>query len=212
MRLGLFGGSFDPVHLGHLELARSCRQQARLDEVWFVPAATQPFKQHGPAASDADRLAMLRLATADESAFRVCSIEIDRGGVSYTVDTLRQVHAERPDAELYFLLGADALRDLPTWREPEAICGLATPLVVARAGEPAPDFQPLLTICPPERVEAIRAAQVTMPAMPISSSAIRAAIAAGQSAAEWLPSMVWGYITEYGLYAAGRPEGTEGVG
>lgn len=202
MRLGLFGGSFDPVHLGHLQLARSCRDGAGLDEVWFVPAATQPFKQHGPAASDADRLAMLRLATADESAFRVCSIEIDRGGVSYTVDTLRQVHAERPEAELYFMLGADALRDLPTWREPEAICQLATPLVVARAGEPAPDFQPLLTVCPPERVEAIRAAQVTMPEMPISSSAIRAAIGKGESAEAWLPPAVWQYIAGHPLYRA----------
>ena len=97
-------------------------------------------------------------------------------------------------------MGADSLRDLPTWREPDAICTLATPLVVARAGEPAPDFQPLLTICPPERVEAIRAAQITMPEMPISSSEIRAAIAKGESAEAWLPPGVWDYIAGHGLY------------
>lgn len=200
MRLGIFGGSFDPVHLGHLELARACQQSAGLDQVWFLPAAHQPLKQQGPVASDADRLAMLELATQHEPTWRVSSLEIDRGGVSYTVDTLREIHQQLPDAELYFLMGADALHDLPKWREPEAICELATPLVVARAGEPAPKFDALSTICSPERAEQIRAAQVTMPEMPISSSIIRALIQEGDIVAAMLPNEVWEYIVEQGLY------------
>lgn len=114
MRLGLFGGSFDPVHHGHLRLAACCAERAGLDQVWFVPAAVQPFKQPGPVAGDADRLAMLRLATEGRPDFVVSTIEIDRGGVSYSVDTLR---------------------DLANWREPDEVLRLATPLVVQRPGE-----------------------------------------------------------------------------
>lgn len=200
MRLGLFGGSFDPVHLGHLELARSCQASAGLDQVWFLPAATQPFKQRGPVASDDDRLTMLELAIADEPSWKICRVEIDRGGLSYTVDTLRALHAEHPKAQLYFMMGADTLHDFPTWREPAAICQLATPLVVARAGEPAPDFDALLSVCSPERVEEVRAARVTMREMPISSSAIRATIAAGNDASRLLPPGVWKYIESHDLY------------
>src|SRR6187397_3016023 len=100
MRLGIFGGSFDPVHNAHLAIARACQQQAKLDEVWFTPTAVQPLKHNGPCATDKHRLEMLRLATSDESTWRVCSIEIDRGGYSYTVETLRQIREELPDAAL----------------------------------------------------------------------------------------------------------------
>src|SRR5690606_35084659 len=139
-------------------------------------------------------LAMLELAIQGESTWRVSRLEIDRGGVSYTVDTLREIHEQLPDTELYFLMGADALHDLPKWREPEAICELVTPLVVARAGEPEPKFDALSAICTPERVEEIRAAKVTMPEMPISSSIIRASIADGDIVSAMLPSAVWDYI------------------
>ena len=134
MRIGVFGGSFDPVHLGHLLLAECCWRQAALDRVLFVPAAQQPHKPQAPRGGDADRVAMLRLAIAGRPEFDVSTIEIDRGGVSYTVDTLRALRAAEPDAELFFLMGADSLADLPQWREPAAICELATPLVVRRAG------------------------------------------------------------------------------
>jgi nicotinate-nucleotide adenylyltransferase len=200
MRLGLFGGSFDPVHRGHVELARACQQGANLDQVWFLPAAKQPFKQHGPVASDADRLAMLELAIEGEPTWRVSSLEIDRGGVSYTVDTLREIHEQLPGTELYFLMGADALHELPKWREPEVILDLATPLVVARAGEPAPKFDALLSVSTPERVDQIQAAQVTMPEIPISSTAIRGLIHDGDIVAAMLPNKVWDYIIDQGLY------------
>src|SRR4051812_28641002 len=121
MRLGIFGGSFDPVHNAHVALARACQQQARLDEVWFTPTAIQPLKHSGPQATDAQRVEMLRLAIEDEIAWRVCTLEVDRGGLSYTVETLRQVHIELPEADLFFLVGGDALRDVPRWKEPREI-------------------------------------------------------------------------------------------
>jgi nicotinate-nucleotide adenylyltransferase len=201
MRLGLFGGSFDPVHRGHLVLADSCAEQASLDAVWFVPAARQPLKPHGPQASDADRLAMLRLAVADRPRFEVSDVEIARGGVSYTVNTLAELHAEQPDAELFFLMGADSLADFPTWREPEEICRLATPLVVRRAGSPEPEYNVLANLVSAERLAAIRTSQVEMPAVPISSSQIRELIATGGDWQEMAPAAVANYITEHQLYS-----------
>src|SRR3954452_10456846 len=140
MRLGIFGGSFDPVHNAHLAIARACQRQAKLDEIWFTPTAIQPLKQKGPRATDRHRVEMLRLAIQDEPTWRVCTIETDRGGFSYTVDTLRQIHEEMPDAELFFLVGADALHDVAKWREPEEIFRIAMPLVVRRAGQSSPDM------------------------------------------------------------------------
>ncbi len=202
MRIGIFGGSFDPVHLGHLELARCCQQQAELNEVWFVPTARQPLKHSGPSATADQRLAMLELAIADFPNWKVSRAEIDRGGVSYTVETLRHLHEVMPEAELMFMMGADALHDLPSWLDPGEICRLATPLVVARAGEPEPDFDALLAICPPDRVEHIRALQVEMEAMPISSSELRQRLAQGRSIEGMLPNAVLRYIRDKHLYSA----------
>lgn len=187
MRLGIFGGSFDPIHNGHLRLAECCAQQAGLDEVCFIPAGVQPLKPHGPVASNDHRVAMLRLAVEGLAGLVVSTIEIDRGGVSYTVDTLRQIHADRPDARLFFLMGADSLHDLPKWREPEEVLRLATPLVVGRPGEPEPT-----TEIAHERVE--------MPPLDISSSELRKRLAAGEACGEWLPSAVAEYLDRHGLY------------
>ena len=143
MRLGIFGGSFDPVHFGHLLLAECCREERRLDQVWFVPAAVPPHKRPGAVASASQRVEMLRLAIGGHEAFHVSTLEVDRGGVSYTVDTLEAVRHEQPAAELFFLMGADSLADLPTWREPARICELASPIVVGRGGTPAPDYSVL---------------------------------------------------------------------
>ena len=112
MRIGIFGGSFNPIHFGHLLLAETCREQCRLDEVWFVPAARPPHKQDLPLAPDADRVAMLQLAVGGHKPFRVSEIELQREGVSYTVDTLREIAEQQPDAELFFLMGADSLAEL----------------------------------------------------------------------------------------------------
>src|SRR3954469_24986859 len=143
MRLGLYGGSFDPIHYGHLLLAECCRETLRLDEVWLIPAATPPHKQTQDRAAAKHRLQMIELALAGHEQIRGSSIEIDRGGLSYSVDTLDQVHTLQPEATLFLLMGADSLRDLPTWREPERICGLCFPAVVRRGGMPEPDFSVL---------------------------------------------------------------------
>lgn len=200
MRLGVFGGSFDPVHRGHLLLADCCAVQAQLDEVWFIPTAHQPLKPSGPQASDEHRLAMLRLACSDHPNFVVSSLEIDRGGVSYTVDTLELLHAEHPEAQLYFLMGADSLADLPDWHRPDEICRIATPLVVHRAESPKPDFEVLRTLVDEQRLEAIRNQQVEMPPTPISSSQIRELIASGEPWQEFVPTQVGAYIDEQQLY------------
>src|SRR5205809_2358178 len=140
MRLGLYGGSFDPVHYGHLLLAECCRETLRLDEVWLIPAATPPHKQARERAPAKARLEMLELALAGHEQIKASRIEIDRGGVSYTVETLAQVHALQPQTTLFLLMGADSLHDLPTWREPDRICALSFPAVVRRGGSPEPDF------------------------------------------------------------------------
>lgn len=196
MRLGIFGGSFDPVHNGHLALARACQRQTALDEVWFVPTAVQPLKQHGPHASNAERVDMLRLALQSEPSWRVSTLEIDRGGLSYTVDTLRQLDEELPEAVLFFLMGADAVHDAPTWREPQAIFALATPLVVRRAGAPEPDLAALRAMCAPNKQPRL----VEMPAVEASSTEIRRCAAAGEPLAELVPPSVAAYIAANGLY------------
>jgi nicotinate-nucleotide adenylyltransferase len=205
MRIGVFGGSFDPVHLGHLRLAECCWRQARLDRVEFMPTAQQPLKPHGPIASEADRVAMLRLAVADWPAFSVSTLEVDRGGVSYSVDTLRMLREKDPAAKLFFLMGADALAEFPQWREPEVICELATPIVVRRAGAPEPSFDVLRPFISEQRLAETRAAQVEMPATAISSSGIRALIAADGNWQRLVPASVADYIMQHRLYRASNP-------
>jgi len=200
MRLGIFGGSFDPVHRGHLKLASCCQQQEALDQVWFTPTAIQPLKQQGPQASHEDREAMLKLALSDYPQWRLCQQETKRGGVSFTVDTLEAIASQWPDANLFFLLGADTLRQLPSWKSPEIVCQLASPLVVRRAGEPGPDFSSLAPWIDPAQIREIERHQIEMPAMPISSSQIRRRVAQGGSLEGLVPPAVAQYITEHGLY------------
>ena len=203
MRLGIFGGSFDPVHRGHLILAACCQSQAALDQVWFTPAAVQPLKQHGPRASIEDREAMLRLVIAGHPHWRLCRQETERGGVSYTADTLRALGAQWPDAEKFFLMGADTLRQLPRWKSPEVVCQLATPLVVRRAGEPEPDLSILAAWIDLNRIENIKRQQIEMPAVPTSSSQIRQQVARGGSLKDLVPTAVAQYIAEHRLYQEG---------
>src|SRR5262245_2840294 len=181
MRLGIFGGSFDPVHYGHLLLAASAREQLALDEVWLIPAAVSPFKIGREQAPAKARLEMLELALAGDEHLRASPLEIDRGGVSFTVETLAEIVRLNPGAKLFLLMGADALRDLPTWREPARICELATPAVVCRGGSPEPDFSVLAQIVSAQRLNDIRAAQVQMPLIELSSTDLRRRAATGQS-------------------------------
>ena len=200
MRWGLFGGTFDPVHYGHLLLAECCREGCGLDAVRFLPAAVPPHKQDRPLAPAKMRIEMLQLAIAAEPAFSVDCYETDRGGVNYTVDTLAHFSEASPHAELFFLLGADMLHDLPAWRQPERICQLALPIVVRRGGVAEPDFGCLDGIATPKRIEQCRRHQVRMPEIGLSSTEIRRRVAAGQSIRYHTPRAVEEYIRTHALY------------
>lgn len=212
MRLGIFGGTFDPVHYGHLLLAECCREQCRLDEVWFMPAAVPPHKTGLEIAPAAERLEMLELAASGYPPFRVSRLEIDRPGLSFTVETLAQLAAEDPGRELFLLLGADSLADLPTWREPARICQLAWPVVVHRAGVAPPDLAVLRPWVTPERFAQIERLVVDMPHMGLASREIRHRVRHGLSIRFRTPRAVEAYIAAQGLYRGDEPSHAPGPG
>lgn len=200
MRLGVFGGTFDPVHYGHLLLAELCREAHRLDQVWFVPTAVPPHKSRVPLTPAPQRIEMLELAIAGQPAFAVSQVEVRRGGPSYTVDTLAAIHAEDPARQLFFLLGADMLSDLVHWREPARICELATLVVVPRPGCQELPLDALAGVVSPAICEQIRAHFVPMPLVGISAREIRRRAAAGRSIKYQTPPAVEQYILHHGLY------------
>jgi len=183
-RVGVFGGTFDPVHVGHLAIALAALESVPLDRVLFVPARRSPLKDRDPLASVSDRVAMLEAAVASEPRFALSPVELDRDGVSYTVDTLE---ALRSEGDLFLILGSDALADLERWREPDRIRELATILVAARPGAPEPD--------PMHGARAFDA-----PRLDISSRELRARAARGMSLRYLVPDAVWEHIKERGLY------------
>jgi nicotinate-nucleotide adenylyltransferase len=202
MRLGIYGGSFDPVHYGHLLLAELCREQLRLDQVWFIPAAVSPHKQDAPATDADHRSEMLRLAIGGNPAMQVSEIELLRGGVSYTYQTLQDIQDEDPSRELFFLMGADSLTDLPSWRKPDEICRLATLVVVERADSPPIDFDCLRDVADEPRREEFARHRVKMPRIELSSSEIRRRVADGKSIRYQTPAAVEKYIEAEKLYGS----------
>jgi len=200
MRLGIFGGSFDPIHYGHLLLAELCLERCRLDEVWFLPAATPPHKQDQTLCSGKQRVEMLELAIGGREEFRINTYEIDRGGVNYTADTLEAIAAQQPNAELFFLLGGDSLRDLPTWRDPERICAAAIPVVMNRHGAPKPDYDVLTPFVEEARLAEIREYETDTPIIELSSTELRRRAANDQSLWYRTPRAVQMYIFTNKLY------------
>jgi len=201
MRLGLFGGTFDPVHYGHLLLAECCLEQCRLDKVFFLPTAVPPHKQDRRLTPAELRIEMLELAIAGHPAFAVSRYESQRGGINYTVDTLTHFHQEDRQRELFFLMGADMLHDLPGWRQPQRVCQLALPVVVRRGRAGGLDFDCLGRVAPPERIEQIRRHEVAMPEIGISGTDIRQRAAQGRSIRYLTPRAVERYIELQGLYS-----------
>ncbi|NBT14617.1 MAG: nicotinate (nicotinamide) nucleotide adenylyltransferase [Planctomycetia bacterium] len=204
MRIGIFGGSFDPVHHGHLVVAECCREQARLDRVVFVPTAIQPFKQDRPATAGQHRAEMLGLAVGGNPAFEVSTLELDRGGVSYTVETLAALRAMHGLDELLLILGPDALASLPDWREPTRILELARLIAVERDGlddvaavVAAPRLAALLG---PEGARRVVADKVVVPALGIRASDLRALVEAGKSIRYRTPRAVERFIATHRLY------------
>ena len=203
MRLGVFGGTFDPIHVGHLAAARAAMDCTHLDRVLFVPSAQPPHRAAASAPAE-DRLAMARLAVEGESDFEVSDIEVNRGGKSYTVDTLSQLHRLYPGDELFLILGWDAARLFRSWREPDQVSNLASVVIVARPGTDAPQASELAaTGIPPARV-----IKCMVPTPDVSSSDLRRGLAAGEPVTGRLPPAVERYIASRGLYRDNRDVGT----
>ena len=188
-RLGIYGGSFDPVHLGHLLVAQAAIEELELERLFFVPAAQSPFKPDHQPASAAVRLQLLRLALAGRIHCEVDDREIRRGGISYTVDTLRGFAAKFPAAKLFYLLGADNAAKLNEWREPAALAQLAEFVVVPRPGGATAVFPP------PFRGRILKGFPIG-----ISSSEIRARVKAGRPIDQLVPSAAGSAIREAGVY------------
>ena len=135
MKLGLFGGSFDPVHLGHLLVAQAAREELELTRLFFIPAAQSPFKPGSEPMSAALRLRLLRLALVAQTCCEIDEQEVTRGGISYSIDTVRDYARRFPEAKLFYLIGADHITQLPKWRAAEELAGLVEFLVILRPGE-----------------------------------------------------------------------------
>jgi len=200
MRIGILGGSFDPVHYGHLLLAEQCREQAQLDQVWLMPAATPPHKQEQVRADPRQRVQMLELATADHPALVVCTLELDRGGLSYTVGTLRHLSQDYPQHRWYLVLGGDSLHDFSNWREPEEICRRASLLIASRPGAEVTDCRVLSEVASPEQIAEYERQIVSMPQIELSSTHIRNCVAHGRSIRYQTPPPVVEYIAAQRLY------------
>ena len=189
MRVGVFGGTFDPVHVGHLAIAHAAVESVPLDRVVFVLAKRSPLKERGPVAGEADRLRMLEVAIADEPRFAASRIELDREGPSYTVDTLERLGGAD---DLFLILGSDAIADFPRWKDPDRIAALATLVVADRPGAP-------------ERIGEAPIVRFDAPRLDISSRELRARAARGLSLRYLVPDPTWKHIEARGLYRAEGP-------
>lgn len=202
MNIGVLGGTFDPVHIGHLVLAEEVRARLGLAEVLFVPAGRPYLKEDTSISAAEHRLQMVRLAITDKSYFKLSTMEIERAGPSYTVDTIAELKSQLSDGdELFFILGWDNLEDLPQWREPRRLISICRLVAVPRVGYPLPDLNSLEKTVPglSERV-----VMLDKPEVDISASVIRERVARGLSIEHLVPEAVEKYIGEQGLYSAGN--------
>ena len=201
MRVGLLGGTFDPVHLAHLRLAESALAELNLDQVIFIPTGQPWLKAGQPLSPACHRLAMARVAVEDCAEFSVSELELDRPGPTYTVDTLEQLHMDLgPESEFYLILGMDALEHFHRWKEPNRILELCCLAVAARPGLPGFTLENFLTQFP-KAAQRVKLLPVLLP--DISATAVRGREARGVSLAEFVPPKVADYIRRLGLYRAG---------
>lgn len=198
MRIGIYGGTFDPVHLGHLVLAETCREQCQLDRVIFIPAGVPPHKQGRELTAGHIRADLLEFAVAGYGEFSVDRSEIKRSGPSFTVETLRALRQAHPDDELFFLMGADSLAEFHLWREPREIATLAGLIVVNRGTQPPSSPESLVPLLGRDAVDRIQF--VTMPGIDISASDLRRRARDGHSLRYLVPRAVERYIIEHQVY------------
>jgi nicotinate-nucleotide adenylyltransferase len=190
MKIGLFGGSFDPVHVGHLLVAQAAREEMGLERLFFIPAAQSPFKPDSKPTSGADRLRLLRLALAGKAWCEIDEQELHRGGMSYTIDTVRDYHRRYPEAEIFYLVGGDNVQKLNSWREAEELARLAKFIVVPRPGQAEVPFPA------PFSGQTLKGFPVG-----VSSSQIRARLKSGQPIDHLVTATVAEAIRSSGLYA-----------
>ncbi len=200
-RIGIFGGSFDPVHLGHLWIAEAAREQLSLDEVRWIPAATSPLKPNGPVASDDHRLQMVRLAISGNQSFVLDDREIVRGEVSYTVDTIAEIKASQPDDELFLIIGSDSLACFDRWHQPKRLLEIATLAVIQRGGDAEIDFSILDNLVDIDRLDVIKNSVVAMPLIEVSSTDLRRRMMDGSSIRYLTPAAVEAFVRAENPYA-----------
>ena len=199
-RIGLLGGTFDPIHLGHLLLAVHSCEELDLDRVIFIPARLPPHKAQ-PVVGPDDRLQMVRLAVGTDDRFLVCDCELTRAEPSYTIDTVRQFQQSLgTNTYLSWLIGSDMLVDLPTWHEVNELVDMVDIIVVSRAGQPQPNFSSLRPILTIEQINRIRAHAIEVPLIDISSTMVRERIVQGLSVRYFLPEPVARFISDRHLY------------
>ena len=191
-RLGVLGGTFDPIHLGHLRAAENAREALRLEAIYFVPAHTPPHRP-GPQSSATDRYAMVTLATSAHPGFVPSDVEVRRGGPSYTVDTLISLREELSGSELFLILGSDAFGEIATWREPERIFTMCRVAVVHRPGDPPKGDRAL-------ELSADRVSWVEAAGLPVSATDVRRRVSEGLSVRYLVPDAVADYIQKRKLY------------
>jgi nicotinate-nucleotide adenylyltransferase len=200
MRVGIFGGTFDPVHYGHLIMAEQCREQGRLDQVWFVPAPRPPHKIEQPLTRFDQRVEMLALAIAGNPGFRVDEIEKERAGPSFTVDTMVALEQRHPGNEYFLLVGSDTLQDLPRWHDPVGVLRRAGLMVMLRPNHqllPADALRESMHL--PADVP-LRLEIVETPLIDISSRDLRRRVVLGKSLRYFLPRAIEVYIHEKQIY------------
>jgi nicotinate-nucleotide adenylyltransferase len=199
--IGILGGTFNPPHLGHVALARNAREELGLERVLLMPAHSAPYKPEEPDPGPEHRMRMCDLAVEGTAGLSACALEIDRGGPSYTVDTLRAIHDERcPGAELTFIVGADTARTLPDWREPEGVLELASLAVAEREGLGREEVLGALAALTRAHGGPAGVVFLGMPEMEISSSMVRARVAREERIEDLVGARVASYIAEHGLY------------
>ncbi len=198
MRIGIYGGTFSPVHRGHVAAAKAFMEQMWLDILYVIPTGISPHKQMKGDATPADRLEMCRLAFGDMDGVIVSDMEIRREGKSYTVDTLRELYD--PENRLFFLMGTDMLLTLGSWREPEKIFELCYPVYIRREADASLDDAIVAKITEYHQKYGKVVRRITAPPIDLSSSTVRAVVAQGKSVAGLVPPAVERYIREKGLY------------
>ncbi|MCD0458285.1 nicotinate (nicotinamide) nucleotide adenylyltransferase [Roseiconus lacunae] len=202
MRLGIFGGSFDPVHVGHLWIAEAAWESLSLDRLHWIPTAAQPLKPGGASATPEQRAEMLRLAIGGREGFVVDDREIRRQGVSYTVETIAEMGTEFSDATLFLIIGSDSLASMQRWHEPARLLESVQLSVVQRGGEAEIDFDVLEGFVSTERIEQFKANVIKMPAIEVSSSDIRDRVCQGRSIRYRVPHAVEVYLKANKLYSS----------